>query len=195
MRVLVACEYSGVVRDAFKALGHDAWSCDILPTESLGNHIQGNCLEILNSGWDLMIAHPPCTHIAVSGSRHFRQKILDGRQQSGIDFFIKLVNAPIAKIAIENPVSIMSSKYRRPDQYIHPYEFGDPVSKKTCLWLKGLPPLVPTRIVKPTKTQTTSGRVYDSWWLWTSSLPSKIRGKVRSKTFPGIAKAMAEQWG
>jgi hypothetical protein len=175
MKVLVACEFSGIVRDAFAARGHDAWSCDLLPTEKPGQHIKGDVLEILDDGWDLMIAHPPCTHLAVSGAAWFEEKKKDGRQQQGIDFFMKFVDAPIDKTCIENPVSIMSSKYRKPDQLIHPYYFGDEFSKPTCLWLKNLPCL--------------------DHWEQNSFFSKPERAKIRSKTFPGIAKAMAEQWG
>jgi len=147
MKVLIACEFSGTVREAFRNLGHDAWSCDLEPTEIPGNHIQGNVLDILNDGWDLMIAHPPCTHLASSGARHFAKKIADGRQQQGIDFFMELVNSNIPKYAIENPIGIMSTKYRKPDQIINPWEYGHETTKATCLWLKGLPKLQPTNIV------------------------------------------------
>lgn len=196
MRVLVACEYSGVVREAFRELGYDAWSCDLLPADdSSPYHYQGDAFDIVGHGWDLMIAHPPCTHIAVSGGRHFEQKRKDGRQQEGIDLFMRFINAPISRVAIENPVSIMSTKFRKPDQYVQPYEFGDATSKKTCLWLKGLPKLVPTNIVVPEKIINSKGKVYDKWWYETCSLPLSVRGKVRSKTFQGIANAMAQQWG
>jgi hypothetical protein len=183
MRVLVACEYSGTVRDAFIARGHDAMSCDLLPTDKPGPHYQGDVFDIINDGWDLMIAHPPCTHLAVSGARHFAAKIADGRQQEGIDFFMKLVNANIPKIAVENPISIMSTKYRKPDQIIQPWQFGHGETKATCLWLKDLPSLVPTNIV--------DGREQRIHKL----PPSKDRWKIRSATYQGIADAMAEQWG
>lgn len=160
MRVLVACEFSGIVRDAFAALGHDAWSCDLLPTERQGNHIQGDVLPHMNDGWDLMIAHPPCTHIAVSGAAHFAAKRSDGRQQTAVEFFMACINAPISKIAVENPVCIMSRLYRKPDQIIQPYQFGHAESKKTCLWLKGLPKLVPTKIMEPVYYQTAGMPLY-----------------------------------
>ncbi len=147
MRVLVACEYSGRVRDAFLALGHDAMSCDLLPTESPGPHYQGDVFDIIGNGWDLMIAHPPCTHLAVSGARHFEAKRADGRQQAALDFVRALLNAPIPRIALENPVSIISSAIRKPDQIIQPWQFGHGETKATCLWLKGLPLLTPTNIV------------------------------------------------
>jgi hypothetical protein len=194
MRVLVACEYSGTVRDAFKALGHDAMSCDILPTERPGKHYQGDVLSILGDGWDLMIAHPPCTHIAVSGAAWFKEKRADGRQQQGIDFFMAMINAPIPKICVENPICIMSSKYRKPDQIIHPWMFGQEFSKPTCLWLKGLPILFPTSIVGKGEFVTTkTGRRGAKWNYWLP--PGPERGKIRSKTFQGIADAMAKQWG
>ena len=183
MRVLVACEFSGTVRDAFIARGHDAISCDLLPTESPGPHYQGNVFDIINDGFDLMIAHPPCTHLAVSGARYFEQKIQDGRQQAAIDFFMSLINADIAKIAVENPVCIMSSRYRKPDQIIQPWMFGHGETKATCLWLKGLPKLIPTNVV--------DGREHRIH----KCPPGPNRWKVRSKTFQGIADAMAEQWG
>ena len=183
MKVLVACEYSGVVRDAFIKKGHDAMSCDLLPTESLGKHYQGNVLDIINDGWDLMIGHPPCDHLAVSGARWFKEKQKDGRQQNGIDFFMRLINAPIEKMAIENPISIMSTKYRKPDQIIQPWQFGHGETKSTCLWLKNLPLLTPTNIVE--------GREQRIHKL----PPSKDRWKIRSKTYLGIAEAMADQWG
>ncbi len=182
MRVLVACEYSGVVREAFFRRGHDAWSCDLLPTEQPGQHIQGDVLEVLNDGWDLMIAHPPCTHLAVSGARWFEEKRKDGRQQAAIDFFMALANAPIERIAVENPVSIMSTVWRKPDQIIQPWQFGHGETKATCLWLKNLPPLQPTDVV--------DGREQRIWRL----PPGPDRAKIRSKTYAGIAKAMAQQW-
>ena len=144
MKVLVACEFSGIVRDAFIAKGHDAISCDLLPTEIQGPHYQGSVFDIIDDDFDLMIAHPPCTHLAVSGARYFEQKRQDGRQQEAIDFFMSLINSNIPKIAVENPVCIMSSKYRKPDQIIQPWMFGHGETKATCLWLKGLPKLVPT---------------------------------------------------
>ena len=181
MRVLIACEFSGIVRDAFAAKGHDAWSCDLLPSESPGNHIQDDVLKILNQGWDIMIAHPPCTHLAVSGARwfHLKQK----EQQEALQFVQKLLDAPISKIALENPVSIISTRIRKPDQIIQPWQFGHGETKTTCLWLKNLPPLNPTNIV--------SGREARIHFM----PPSADRWKLRSKTFLGIAQAMAEQWG
>lgn len=182
MKILVACEFSGTVRDAFAARGHDAWSCDLLPSEKPGNHIDGDVLENL-AGWDLIVAHPPCTHLAVSGARHFAAKRADGRQPPAIDFFMALVNAPCPRIAVENPVCIMSRFYRKPDQIIQPWMFGHGETKATCLWLKGLPKLFPTNIVE--------GREQRIWKM----APSPQRAKERSRTFPGIAAAMASQWG
>ena len=187
VKVLVACEYSGIVRDAFIARGYDATSCDLLPTESLGPHYQGNVLDILGNGWDLMIAHPPCTHLAVSGARWFAEKRKDGRQQGAIDFFLELANAPIPRIALENPVSIMSTVWRKPDQIIHPWQFGDEYQKTTCLWIKNLPPLFPTSIVDSGEFVIHGGRKLPKWY--------SNRTRNRDKTFPGIAAAMAEQWG
>ena len=193
MKVLVACEFSGIVREAFAKRGHDAWSCDLLPTEIPGQHIQDDVLKHLNEGWDLMIAHPPCTHLCVSGARHFKQKIADGRQQEGIDFFMKLINASIEKICVENPICIMSSKYQKPTQIIHPWQFGHEAEKTTCLWLKGLPNLIPTQIVGKGKIITyKSGKKMSEWY---ANIPAKQRALVRSKTFPRIAKAMSNQWG
>lgn len=196
MRVLIACEFSGTVREAFARLGHDAWSCDLEPTDVPGNHHQGSVLDILNDGWDLMIAHPPCTHLAVSGARHFEKKRADGRQQQGIEFFMQMINAPIPKIAVENPVGIMSSLYRKPEQIIEPYEYGHACTKKTCLWLKGLPLLKPTNIVdKGDVWVAKSGKRMSQWYYESSCLPPKEREKMRNKTFQGIADAMALQWG
>jgi hypothetical protein len=191
MNVLIACEYSGTVRDAFAKRGHFAMSCDLLETESDGLHWTGDVAEILDMPWDLMVAHPPCDHLAVSGAAWFKQKQADGRQQQGIDFFMLMVNAPIPRIAIENPVGIMSRLYRKPDQIINPYQFGQPVSKKTCLWLKGLPLLKPTNIVEKSKYVTApSGRSYPEWCWYTGG----GSGKKRSMFFEGIAEAMADQW-
>ncbi len=184
MRVLIACEYSGRVREAFRKMGHDAWSCDILPADDGSPyHIQDDVLNHLNDGWDLMVAHPPCTHLAVSGARHFAEKIADGRQQEGIDFFMAMINAPIERIAVENPICIMSTKYRKPDQIIQPWQFGHGETKATCLWLKNLPKLVPTDIV--------DGRENRVWKM----PPSKDRWKLRSETYQGIADAIGQQWG
>lgn len=187
MRVLIACEFSGIVREAFKKKGHEAWSCDLLPTEIDGKHIQADVLTILNDGWDLMVAHPPCTDLAVSGARYFKEKQADGRQQRAIEFFMELINAPIPKIAVENPVSIMSTRYRKPDQIIQPWMFGHEETKATCLWIKGLPLLSPTMVMGVrNKNLTPSGQ--------NKLGPSPDRWKERSRTYSGIAEAMAEQW-
>ena len=183
MRVIVACEYSGIVRDAFIARGHDAVSCDLLPSDALGPHIQGDVRDIDLSHYDLMIAHPPCTDLAVSGARWFPEKRADGRQQRALDFVRYLLDAPVERIALENPVSIISSQIRRPDQIIQPWQFGHGETKATCLWLKNLAPLVPTDIV--------DGRENRVWKL----PPTADRWKLRSTTFAGIAAAMAAQWG
>ena len=183
MKVLIACEYSGAVRDAFIALGHDAMSCDLLPTDVPGPHYQGDVRDVIGRGWDLMIAHPPCTHLAVSGARHFAAKRADGRQQEGIDFFMMLADADIPRYAIENPICIMSSIWRKPDQVIQPWQFGHGETKATCLWLKGLPKLTPTNIV-----EGRADRIH-------KMPPSPDRWKLRSATYAGIAAAMAEQWG
>lgn len=181
MRVLVACEFSGKVRDAFIRKGHEAMSCDLLPTESPGPHYQGPVEDILEDGWDLMIAHPPCTHLAVSGARWFKYKLVE--QEKALDFVRLLLNAPIPRIAVENPVSIISSRIRKPDQTIQPWQFGHGEVKRTCLWLKELPLLTPTVIV--------DGRYPKVHRLG----PSEDRWKLRSETYQGIANAMAEQWG
>lgn len=180
-KVLIACEYSGVVRDAFVRQGHYAVSCDLLPTDSPGDHYQGDVRDIIDDGWDLMIAHPPCTHLAVSGARWFKDKAIE--QAEALAFVRLLLNANIPMIALENPVSIISSKVRKPDQIIQPWQFGHGETKATCLWLKNLPNLVPTNIV--------DGREQRIWKL----PPSEDRWKLRSKTFLGIADAMATQWG
>jgi hypothetical protein len=191
MNVLAACESSGTVRDAFIALGHNAMSCDLLPSEKPGPHYQGDIFDVLYDDWDLVIAFPPCTDLAVSGAKHFWYKRADGRQQKSIDFFMAFTKLN-AKWSLENPVGIMSTIYRKPDQIIQPWQFGHPESKKTCLWLNGLPPLVSTNILKlPERgywdNQTSSGQ--------NKLPPSADRAKIRSKTYQGIAQAMAEQWG
>ncbi len=185
MRILVACESSGTVRDAFIRAGHDAMSCDLLPTDSPGPHYQGDVFDVIDYPWELMIGHPPCTHLSVSGSRHFAAKKIDGRQQSAVSFFMRLIrqSAHIPMVAIENPVCIMSSLYRKPDQIIHPWQYGHGETKATCLWLKGLPLLQPTNIVEGREA-----RIH-------RMPPSPDRWKERSKTFIGIADAFASQWG
>lgn len=192
MRVLIACEYSGTVRDAFRAAGHDAMSCDLLPTDRPGPHHQGDVFDIIGNDWDLMIAHPPCTHLAVSGAKHFAAKQADGRQAAALLFVQRLLDAPIPRIALENPVSIISSQIRRPDQIIQPWMFGHEATKTTCLWLKGLPHLIPTDIVGKGERHVTKGG--KSLPVWYNLPPSPNRWKIRSATFQGIADAMAAQW-
>jgi hypothetical protein len=213
MKVLVACEYSGVVRDAFINKGHEAVSCDLLPCESdLGEHYQGDVTDILYDGWDMMIAHPPCTYLSVSGARwyyhpedkhlpyeerrphpmHLNRRQL---QQEALDFVQLLLDAPIEKIAVENPISVISSRIKKPTQIIQPYEYGHPTSKSTCLWLKNLEPLQPTDIVEPIWINVSDGKRMSKFHYDTYTLPKEERGKIRSATFPGIAKAMADQWG
>lgn len=202
MRVLVACEFSGTVRDAFAKLGHDAWSCDLEPSDIPGNHYQGNVLAVLNEGWDLLIAHPPCTYLTVTGNKWFKPEYKDRfptREQDRMEakeFFMELVNAPIDKIAIENPIGIMSTSYRKPDQIIQPYHFGHEASKSTCLWLKNLPLLKHTNVVDKGEFITyKSGKRMSKWYADAASLSPTERAKIRNKTFQGIADAMAEQWG
>tara|TARA_R100001143_G_C3336039_1_gene121897 strand:+ start:545 stop:1120 length:576 start_codon:yes stop_codon:yes gene_type:complete len=191
MKVLIACEYSGIVRDAFLTRGHDAISCDILPTEREGPHIEGDVLDVLNENWDLMIAHPPCTHLAVSGARWFKNKVEE--QNEALQFVKTLLDAPIPKIALENPVSVISTRIRKPDQIVQPYWFGHEATKTTCLWLKNLPLLEPTNMVgKGERHITKSGRSLPKWY---NLPPSADRGKLRSLTFQGMADAMASQWG
>lgn len=180
MRVLVACEFSGIVRDAFAARGHDAWSCDLLPTERPGQHIQGDVLQVLDQGWDLMIAHPPCRYLAVSGARWFKER--KAEQGAALEFVLQLLSSTIRRIALENPISVISSRFRKPNQIIQPWMFGHGETKATCLWLKGLRPLEPTNIV-----EGRAARVH-------REPPSDERWKNRSRTLPGIAEAMAEQW-
>jgi len=181
MKILVACEYSGAVREAFSARGHQAMSCDLLETEIPGHHYQGDVRDVLDWGWDMLIAHPPCTHLAVSGARWFALKQTE--QREALDFVRALLAAPIPRIALENPVSIISSRIRKPDQIIQPWQFGHGETKATCLWLKNLPPLTPTNIVAGREA-----RVH-------RMPPGPDRWKERSRTFAGIAAAMAEQWG
>lgn len=180
MRVLVACEFSGIVRDAFASLGHDSWSCDLLPTERPGQHIQGDVLRILEQGWDLVIAHPPCTHLSVSGARWFSSK--RQVQADAIHFFLAFARCSASMVAIENPVSIMSTFFRLPDQVIQPWQFGHGEVKATCLWLRGLPRLRPTAVVFGRHA-----RVH-------RMSPGPNRSRERSRTYPGIASAMAAQW-
>jgi len=213
MRVLIACEESQAVCKEFRKLGHEAYSCDILPCSG-GHpewHIQGDVLftmkneefctqdgkyHNINKMWDMMIAFPPCTHLAVSGARWFPEKIADGRQQQGIAFFMALINSNIPKIVVENPIGIMSSKYRKPNQIIQPYFYGDNSKKTTCLWIKGLPLLKHSKenYVEPEMYICKNGKKFSKDYM-VALKSGKDRGKLRSKTYPGIAKAMAEQWG
>jgi len=182
MRILVACEYSGRVRSAFRELGHDSWSCDLLPADDNSKyHIKDDVLKHLDDDWDIMIAHPPCTHLAVSGARWFKDKVEE--QKEALEFVSALLNADIDKIALENPISVISSKIRKPDQIIQPWQFGHGETKATCLWLKGLPKLIPTDIVEGREAKVHK------------MPPSENRWKLRSTTYQGIANAMASQWG
>ena len=194
MRILVGCEYSGRVREAFRAKGHDAWSCDLLPSEDESPfHVQGDILSLLDDGWDMTVFHPPCTHLAVSGAKHFAKKRESGVQQEALEFVRKLLAAPIPKIALENPVSIISTEIRKPDQIVQPWMFGHEATKTTCLWLKGLPLLTPTDVVgKGERHVTKSGKSLPKWY---NLPPSPDRWRERSRTFQGIANAMALQWG
>lgn len=182
MKILIACEYSGTVRDAFAQLGHDAWSCDILPSDTIGNHIQTNVLEVLNDGWDMAVCHPPCTYLSYAGMRWFKTQ--PGRMQlakEALGFALQLMNAPIPMICMENPRGLLTKWYRRADQVIQPWQFGEPATKETHLWLKNLPPLMYSQIhINPVIN-------------WTEK--NRRSAKERSKTFPGIAAAMAHQWG
>ena len=196
MKVLVACEYSGTVRDAFIAKGHEAVSCDLLPTDKPGPHYQGDVQDIIKDGWDLMIAHPPCTYLSVSGMHWTSRGLRDPQlTEDALGFVRLLLGAPIKRIALENPVSVISSRIRKPDQIINPWQFGHDASKKTCLWLKELPLLKPTQLVEP---RMVNGKA--RWGNQTNSGqnrlgPSEDRWKIRSETYVGIANAMAEQWG
>lgn len=181
MKVLIACEFSGTIRDAFRKRGHNAVSCDLLPTETPGAHYQGDVRDILDDGWDMMIAHPPCTHLAVSGARWFKHK--QKEQEEALDFVRSLMAASIPRIAIENPISVISSEIRKPDQIIQPWQFGHGETKATCLWLKGLPKLIPTKIVEGREAKVHR------------MPPGPNRWKERSRTYQGIADAIAEQWG
>lgn len=196
MKVLVACEYSGTVRDAFIAAGHDAMSCDLLPTDVPGPHYQGDVTDILGNGWDLMVAHPPCTYLSVSGMHWTTRGLRDPKlTEDALAFVRLLMDAPVPRIAVENPISVISSRIRKPDQIIQPHEYGHDASKKTCLWLKGLPLLTPTEYVEP--------RIINGKKRWGNQCdsgqnklgPSDDRWKIRSETFTGIAAAMVAQWG
>ena len=198
MKVLVACEFSGAVRDAFIANGHDAWSCDLLPTEKPGNHIQGDALDVLGNGWDLAICHPPCTYLTVSGNKWMKPEFLERfpnrtkDREDAVGFFMALATADIPRICIENPIGIMSTRWRKPDQVVQPWMFGHGETKATCLWLKNLPPLIPTHIegdiFAPPPPREREQRLH-------KLPPSPDRWKLRSLTFQGIANAMADQWG
>lgn len=204
MRVLIACEFSGAVRDAFIGGGHDAMSCDLLPNKTPGPHYQGSVMDILNDGWDLMIAHPPCTYLTLTGNKWFKPEYAarfptrHKDREDAVEFFMALANAPIPKIAIENPIGVMSSRYRKPNQIIQPWEYGHETTKATCLWLKGLPSLMPTNVVsKGEVVISKSGNRMSRWYYETSKITLKggLRAKARSVTFQGIADAMAAQWG
>jgi len=203
MKILVACEESQAVTKELRLLGHEAFSCDLLPCSG-GHpewHYQKDVFDVISIGWDMMIAFPPCTDLAVSGARHFERKIADGSQQKSIQFFMNLINAPIPKIAIENPIGIMSSKYRKPDQIVQPWQFGDKAQKSTCLWLKNIPELEPTDIVEKGEffefTSKKGEKKRMPMWYYKALREAKNpeqRRTLRSKTFQGIAKAMAKQW-
>jgi len=195
MHILIACEYSGTVRDAFIRAGHDAMSCDLLPTDVPGPHYQGDVFDIINNGWDMMIAHPPCTYLSVSGMHWTARGLRDPQlTEDALDFVMRLMAAPIPRIAVENPISVISSRIRKPDQIINPWQFGHDASKRTCLWLKNLPLLTPTDIVEP--------RIVNGKKRWANQTdsgqnrlpPSEDRWKIRSETYTGIAQAMATQW-
>ena len=195
MRILIACEYSGTVRDAFTAKGHYAVSCDLLPTDAPGQHYEGDVFDIINDGWDMMIAHPPCTYLSVSGMHWTARGLRDPQlTEDALDFVRRLMAAPIPRIAVENPISVISSRIRKPDQIINPWQFGHDASKRTCLWLKNLPLLTPTEIVEP--------RIVNGKKRWANQTdsgqnrlpPSEDRWKIRSETYTGIAQAMANQW-
>jgi len=209
MKILIACEFSGIVRDAFIAKGHDAISCDLLPSDRPGPHYQGDVFDIINVGFDMMIGFPPCTYLTVTGNKWFyhpddKELPVEQRRphprfparqlhrQQAIEFFMKLADADIPKICIENPVGIMSTRWRKPDQIIQPYQFGHPEPKKTCLWLKGLPLLASTKIVEPEYMITKSGKRVPKWFFAPSNTPE--RAKLRNTTFTGIANAMSSQW-
>jgi hypothetical protein len=195
MNILVACEYSGTVRDAFIRAGHNAMSCDLLPTDAPGPHYEGDVFDIINNGWDMMIAHPPCTYLSVSGMHWTARGLRDPQlTEDALDFVARLMAAPIERIAIENPISVISSRIRKPDQIINPWQFGHDASKRTCLWLKNLPLLTPTNIIEP--------RIVNGKKRWANQTdsgqnrlpPSEDRWKIRSETYTGVAQAMATQW-
>jgi len=204
MKILIGCEESQTVTKEFRLLGHKAYSCDIIPTsgENPEWHLEQDIVPLLNEKWDIIIAFPPCTYLTVTGNRWFNiekygDKAIKRHQdrKTAIDFFMLFANANCDRVAIENPVGVMSSEWRKPDQIINPYQFGDAFEKKTCLWLKGLPKLIPTNIVDPPpRTKFKSGKSMPKWYADAVSLPKSERARVRSQAFPGIAKAMAEQW-
>jgi hypothetical protein len=214
MKILVACEYSGTVRDSFTKKGHDVTSCDLLPTDVPGKHYQGDVTDIINDGWDMMIGHPPCTFLTVTGNKwyyhpddkalplterrphpNFPNRAAD--REEGVDFFMLLANANIDKICLENPVGIMSTRWRKPEQIVQPYQFGHSEAKKTCLWLKNLPKLVidPAKLVEPEYVTYKSGKRMAKWYADAVNLPKQERMKLRSKTFQGVADAFVEAWG
>ena len=201
MRILIACEFSGIVRDAFSRRGHEAWSCDLLPSELPGNHIQDDVLRHLNKDWDLMIAHPPCTYLTCTGNKwnkpEYSARFPDRPKkiEEAVTFFMLFANANIPRIAIENPIGIMSSRWRKPDQIIQPFNYGAPVRKATCLWLKNLPPLMSLHRYPDEVITFKSGKTMSKLHYETASLPKEERAKERSKSFEGIADAMADQWG
>jgi len=196
MKVLIACEFSGIVRDAFKKRGHNVWSCDILPTDLTGNHIQDDVLNILNDGWDLMIAHPPCTYIC-AGSMNwlYRETGRYKKMLDAIEFIKKLLNAPIDKIALENPIGLISSKIRKPNQIIRAYYFGEPYKKDICLWLKNLPKLIHIKETDLFDVKTHANQPYKTFDFWSTDRYTEKGESKKSITFQGVAKAMAEQWG
>lgn len=197
MRVLIACEFSGVVREAFKAKGHDAWSCDLLPTEIPGQHIHDDVLKHLDDGWDIIIAHPPCTYLSYVGNRHWNNPGRKELREDAFKFFMECINAPVKKICVENPLGLPNKEYRKPDQTIQPYYFGEPVQKRTCLWLKNLPHLQPTKLLpKPDPLYICQGDKCKGKKIhWVEGIKGKNRSHERSRTFKGIANAMAGQWG
>lgn len=197
LRVLAACERSGAVRDAFAALGHDAWSCDLVPSETPGNHIIGDVTKELDADWDLLIAHPPCTFLCSTGARWLYDSRYPNRfadRDEAVKFVFDLAQAPIRQIAIENPIGYLSTAWRQPDQIIQPFQFGHDASKATCLWLKNLRALKPTKVVIPSITTTSTGKRFSTWYWNTSRGRGEARQRERSKTFQGIADAMALQW-
>lgn len=201
MKVLVACEFSGVVRDAFAARGHDAWSCDLEETETSGQHIKGDVLDILMDDWDLIIAHPPCTYLTTTGNKWFRPEYADrfpdraARREEALEFFVKLYNAPCDKVCIENPIGITSTRFRKPTQIVEPFQFGHATTKRTGLWLRGLPPLVPTKVVEVDWHVFKSGKRWSKWYYETGNERTPLlKAKARNRTFQGIADAMADQW-